>query len=165
MSRFLLANLYSFSFSMREDSFFMEAGSVGHSSQPSVLRRDKRLWAGEIIAPWKNWGGKSLISIISRISLWVTQHHSNHRGKEMASFHEGWKKKRGGGGWMRGFHSGKSERKHQRKGCVGSFHGECISRDHLSEPGSLSSVWTNMAVWRHALISDTYHWWASSVWC
>lgn len=57
---------------------------------------------------------------------------------------------------MRGFHSGKSEREHQRKGCFGSFHGEWISRDHLSEPGALSSVWTNMAVCRHSLISDAY---------
>lgn len=53
----------------------------------------------------------------------------------MASFHEGWKE-----GGMRGFHSGKSEREHQRKGCFGSFHGECIAQDQLSEPDSLSSI-------------------------
>lgn len=46
----------------------------------------------------KKTGGKSLISIISRISLRVTQHHSNHRGKEMASFHAAWRKKKRRGG-------------------------------------------------------------------
>lgn len=43
-------------------------------------------------------------------------------------------------GGMRCLYSGESERKHQRKGCVGSFHGECISRDHWSEPDSVFSL-------------------------
>lgn len=46
----------------------------------------------------------------------------------------------------------------QRKCCFGSFHGECVWWDHLSEPAgslSLSSAWI-VVVWRHALISDTY---------
>lgn len=75
---------------MQEDSFFMEAVNWGHLWQPFCTEKG---WA---ITIWGNYSTlgekrekmrKSLISIISWISLWVTQHH---REKKMASFHGGW---------------------------------------------------------------------------
>lgn len=77
---------------MQEDGFFLEAASVGHRSQPSRIEKGQKIMSWRNYSTLKKNWGKSLMSIISRISLRVTQHH---RGKEMASFHEGWKK--GGG--------------------------------------------------------------------
>lgn len=100
MNQFSLTNPHSFIFSLQEDTVFMAAESLGHSSQPSWIEKGWKIMCWGNYSTFKIWG-KRLISIISRISLWVTQHHSNHRGKEMASFHEGWKK------WgMRCFHCG-----------------------------------------------------------
>lgn len=93
LSHFLPDNLYSFYFFKLEDSFLTETGSLG-SKQLTFLNEERKedyqrqkIWPPEKL-------GKRLISFISRISLWVIQHHSNHRGTEMISSHEGWREKK-----------------------------------------------------------------------
>lgn len=57
MNHFLLAHLYSLSFSLQEDSSFMEA--VGHSSQPSRIEKGIKDYELEKLWHLKKTGGKA----------------------------------------------------------------------------------------------------------
>lgn len=138
------------SFSVQEDRFFMEDVDWGHLRQPSCTKKGWKMtiWGNcSTLGEKKKKMRKSLISIISWISLWVTQHHRER--EENGFFSWGMRKKKG----MRGFHSYESQWKHQRKSCFGSFCCECSPQVHLSQPDPSSSVETNMAMWNHAYIS------------
>lgn len=92
-SQLSFTNLQSYLCLCRKAAFSWRLWTEVISDNLPALRKDEQLQSEEIIAPWgekREKMRKSLISIISWISLWVTQHH---REKKMASFHGGWGKR------------------------------------------------------------------------